>query len=691
MNNVLQPEYCEFHVLCLLNCCLPTLGPCFSCAPLDPEWKPLCFVDVAGMLSRLFTQLVRPHHFPPHSVSRDRSNLPEVNSLMSRTTNRTFYEVAVEPSASALLQAVSQATSSADTSRNDVHDNVRHEGATDRQPLPNYVAFNFNFKPDSTHDCRKGALFQPSLNRAQTTDWQLELESNEAENDAGSSTTVSVSDAARKKPAHVFTGPQTAAKAYDLVLVWDAAARMYRLDQLAATFSLKYERSKTTLSDQSQQVWASSSARPAKRATNEGSVSRTAATSTTTNSTQNSRHSVIAPNRGSSRLSEVDDGSSEARTASSSGKLGGLKLRSRASASTLPVRRSSRRSLAVEMEEFEDQPDTSAEPPVSDTISRSRRSSTLQTSQQRIPTESSKKANADEVSDTDPAVALRRRRRRSSQTQAEDTSNSPRGQSPSADTGALAAAAEGGEEPDAMEGEDDDLARALERELEREIEIEMHDISENDEQVPPAQMQAPPKTDRALSPVSRLKHSERQNRISTPNAHTPDSDDVATVRPSLSLRHLKRPASPQMHEPAPNPTASIGLGLQQTGVGITPTASPHLETASPRPAFSPKEDSIADSSKMSDGFKEVARNEDDEDDDLQDFAAELDLSLAEAPDASPAAALPAVAEQRKSSRASTAAQSAAEYRGGRTGARQVRKAYGLGGPRQEEEELEDSD
>lgn len=343
----------------------------------------------------------------------------------------------------------------------------------------------------------------------------------------------------------------------------------------------------------------------------------------------------------------------------------------------------------MEMEEFEDQPDTSAEPPVSDTTSRSRRSSTLQASERRIPTES-KKANADEVSDTDPAVALRRSRRRSSQTQAEDTFNSPRGQSPSADTGALAAA-EGGEEPDAMEGEDDDLARALERELEREIEIEMHDISENDEQVPPAQMQAPPRTDRALSPVSRLKHSERQNRISTPNAHTPDSDDVATVRPSLSLRRLKRPASPQMHEPAPNPTASIGLGLQQTGVGITPNASPHLETASPRPAFSPKEDSIADSSKMSDGFKEAARNEDDEDDDLQDFAAELDLSLAEAPDASPVAAIPAVAEQRRSSRASTAAQSAAESREGRTGARQVRKAYGLGGPRQEEEELEDSD
>ena len=116
--------------------------------------------------------------------------------------------------------------------------------------------------------------------------------------------------------------------------------------------------------------------------------------------------------------------------------------------------------------------------------------------------------------------------------------------------------------------------------------------------------------------------------------------------------------------------ASIGLGLQQTGVGITPTASPHLDVASPRSTSQATED--------------APREDEEDDDDLDGFAAELDMSLAEIPDASPVIASAPVVEKRKSSRPYTAAQNSGD-------SRQVRKAYGLGGPRQEEEELEDSD
>ncbi len=93
----------------------------------------------------------------------------------------------------------------------------------------------------------------------------------------------------------------------------------------------------------------------------------------------------------------------------------------------------------------------------------------------------------------------------------------------------------------------------------------------------------------------------------------------------------KRSFSPSSDRssPAPQSTASIGLGLQQTGIGITPTASPQLGVASPNPAGAHVASSIVESSVTHDSpiRNEGGEEEEEEDDDLDDFAAELDMSL----------------------------------------------------------------
>lgn len=600
---------------------------------------------------------------------------------MSRDRNRRFHEVTVEPSASALLEAVSQAGKG--SAHSDIHDILRHEEASPGRPLPSYFSVNFNFKPDSTHDCKKGALFQPGPSRNSNADWQLELESNEHDHDADST----AEDAGKKKPAHVFTGPQTAAKAYDLVLVWDQTARVYRIDRIASTLSLKYERSKTTLSTQSHEVWTNDAAKAKKRSTQAGSVARSA------DRQGESRSSATSLTRDTGL-----QGTDRTPFAASNSWSGELKLRSKASTVMAPVRRSSRRSIAVEMEEFDDRPEAPAEPPSVASVSQSKRSSLphedeppgkAEAKKAKLPAPSEK-----QTSPIESAGSLRRSRRRSSQAQAEEPSSPPPQPPPQRTlTGTFEPTGEEKDETgENLEADDDDLALELEKELEREIEIEMEDVSESNEPTPAMESGSETKrlTKRSLSPVSRLKFSDRQVKIDTPKAHTPDPDDVSVLRMSSLSKCVKRSISPSadrstpVHDDrrtAPQSSASIGLGLQQTGVGITPTASPHLDVASPVEASQP-----------SDAFEETAREDgdEDEDDDLDDFAAELDMSLAEVPDAPPVAA-PAVVEKRRSSRAYTATQNASHGRPSSSAPRQVRKAYGLGGPRQEEEELEDSD
>ncbi|SPO22028.1 uncharacterized protein UTRI_02023_B [Ustilago trichophora] len=618
---------------------------------------------------------------------------------MSRDRIRRFQEVTVGPSASALLEAVSHAGS-----HGDVHDTLRHEEVfTNRQPLPNYFALNFNFKPDSTHDCKRGALFQPGPSRNTNADWQLELESHEADQEAVSGSAMD--ETAKKKPAHIFTGPQTAAKAYDLVLVWDEAAQVYRLDRIASAFSFKYERSKTVLSNQSQDVWTKETAKSKKRSIQDGPLARSDISASGSVRPGEAQSSAALLER-----NQTSQGAERSSRPSSSSKSGDLKLRGKTSTAMTPVRRSSRRSIAVEMEEFDDGPETLVEPSTSSSTDHVKRSSMPQ--EEDPPTrQESKKAKVaappeKSASPSEPAGGLRRSRRRSSQAQVEEASSPPHRRRSSETS--EPAIVEKVEEPQTLEGDDDDLALELERELEREIEIEMEDASEAEEQAAPAPISsslvAKRSTDRSISPVSRLKHAERQMKVNTPKAHTPDLDDVPVPRSSSLSKSFKRTTSPSTDRSAPaddtrappsQPTASIGLGLQQTGVGITPTASPHLDVASPTPASvkSPRDlVSPTEPSKSSGKLEDAVHDggDEDEDDDLDDFAAELDMSLAEAPEAPPVAP-PAAVEKRRSSRAYTAAQSAANTRADSYAPRQIRKAYGLGGPRQEEEELEDSD
>lgn len=504
---------------------------------------------------------------------------------MSGGSRRRFHPVAIEPSASALLAAPS-ASRSPDTA----------------QPLPSYVALNFNFKPDSTHDCRKGALFQPTSGRNSNADWQLELESTEDPPDAGPS--AGPDDNGSKKPAHIFTGPQIAAKTYDVVLVWDEKEKVYRMDRIASSFALKYERSKTVLSSTSQDAWKGGAGRPKKRSIGDSIASQR------------------APAASSSTVP---------RTAGQ----GELKLRSKTSSAATPVRRSSRRGLAVEMEEFESPSRASADDTEPACANVSKRRSPSPDRKPPVAEESKRvksTASSTERGSTDEvAGGLRRSRRRSSQTQTDDSS-----------------AAAKSDPPGSADGEDDGLALELERELERELEVEVQDVAEVEEPMPPSDPShttSKPTSTRTLSPVSRLKKAERGLKIDTPKAHTPDP-----ALPSASTS----PSSPRFAPAATDSSASIGLGLHSTGVGITPTSSPHLDLASPK--------------SMS---KAIPDEEEEEDDGLDDFAAELDMSLAEVPAAQPV-------EKRRSSRAQGVP-------------RVERKAYGLGGPRQEEEELEDSD
>ena len=484
----------------------------------------------------------------------------------------------------------------------------------------------------------------------------------------------------------MFKGPQTAVKAYDLVLVWDKTANVYRLDRIASAFSLKYERSKTTLSAQSQDVWERSTV-PAKKRNVADDISTPRSAAAGARGNVKRLDSSVGHDLGSHSA-----GSSTAPPSIKSS--GELKLRSRTSTVQAPVRRSSRRSLAVEMEEFEDRRESPSESSSATPANRPKRSSLSKESEIRskgdnkrvkLPDSGIERGSTDE-----PAGGLRRSRRRSSQAQAEEEASQSTVREP--DPAPEADAVEG------MEGDDDDLALELERELERELEVDMQDVVAPEEQAPsgaaPSHNIATSTSNRSLSPISRLKLGERQMKISTPKAHSPDLDDTSAYPSPTKTNSLKRSISPLTDRSdagnggTKSTSASIGLGLHQTGVGITPTASPQFGIASPiESSRSPLalEQNAAPDVDSDDVDSDDAEDGEEEDDDLQDFAAELDMSLAEVPDPVPASA-PAVVEKRRSSRAHTASQSVPGAR-----SRQVRKAYGLGGPRQEEEELEDSD
>ncbi|PWN53846.1 hypothetical protein IE53DRAFT_359683 [Violaceomyces palustris] len=198
---------------------------------------------------------------------------------------------------------------------------------------------------------------------------------------------------------------------------------------------------------------------------------------------------------------------------------------------------------------------------------------------------------------------------------------------------------------------------------------------------------------------------------------------------------------------------AIGLGLQSTGSGITPNSSPRVEfdlsqsvpsPKTPKPvstgaasasvaatgwqpppirsasSFNPYDDEDDESDDDEEEEDEEEDDDDDDDDDLDDFAAQLDMSLAESgtpveqaePPSAPSGSTAVNRKTKKGGDRSAGPRNAGgaalssshgPTRGKMNGnesssaskpsqarARQ-RKAYGLGGRREEEEALEDSD
>ncbi|PWY98465.1 hypothetical protein BCV70DRAFT_201774 [Testicularia cyperi] len=212
-------------------------------------------------------------------------------------SKRDLYDVTVEPSAAQLLRARS--------------DNA-NEGSSS---LSNLFSFSYNFKPDSASDSTRGALFAQGSRPSDTSDWLLELEAEGASSSSSHDAhqTVEASGSATRKPAHVFSGPQHPAKTFDLVLVWDDVSQSYRLDRMASVFTLKYERSKTTLSDKSHRAWSEDAQLAKRRATEDSPRQQTRDESRTKKMPVTNQRSRTAlqtpatdvPRRSSRRLSQA--------------------------------------------------------------------------------------------------------------------------------------------------------------------------------------------------------------------------------------------------------------------------------------------------------------------------------------------------------------------------------------------------
>ncbi|PWN39398.1 hypothetical protein IE81DRAFT_31826 [Ceraceosorus guamensis] len=106
-----------------------------------------------------------------------------------------------------------------------------------------HASVKLNFRPSSAPhpNSSTGALYAQSA--ANSSSWTLEIvaPSNDATSNAQSK-------------ASRFTGERTPGKEVEFVAVWDPESRTYVLSPLACTYSLKHDRSATTLSERAQQL-----------------------------------------------------------------------------------------------------------------------------------------------------------------------------------------------------------------------------------------------------------------------------------------------------------------------------------------------------------------------------------------------------------------------------------------------------
>ncbi|SPO38119.1 uncharacterized protein PSFLO_03596 [Pseudozyma flocculosa] len=555
--------------------------------------------------------------------------------------------------------------------------------------LPSLFSLRYNFKPESVADSTRGILHHPSRNPA--SDWQLEL-------DAASSTSASApatapssqsqdSATSNSRAAHVFTGSQHAAKGLDCVLVWDAERKTYVLDRIASTFNLKLERSRTSLSDPA--FDALSGTGPSRKQKRRRTDMQQAEGIASAFSRAHDRKAESAVQRASSRLSSV---TRSAVTPSSSSR----------DASPMSSASRGRTSLGQTIEDVGLAVD------------------------ETVPGKEEEAADLDDEDDLAHALELELGNLSEDEPQRSPTStSSPQPQPPSATS--------------RKEILDTSIDKAANRFTPEAI---------------AASTTASPNVARfrlKRNPVSRgvsedsLQAGGSTPLPVTPALHTPSGD--LTASPAFSSR------SRGGHSVAPLDGATfarsdidspMGLGLQTLGHAATPAGSPRIaevrdaaaaRASTPPPTtaqtleepiavdWKPKhaddargasasygaghEDSVDDEDEDDEDEEEGAEEEDDDDDDgLDDFAAELDLTLADndagAPpsdeavpvEEAPAATDTATSARRASRVAPTgttrqplrlAAPASSDRSGGR------RKVYGLGGPREEEDDLEDSD
>ncbi|KAN0059697.1 hypothetical protein ACQY0O_008269 [Thecaphora frezii] len=198
---------------------------------------------------------------------------------------------------------------------------------TQTQPpqLPSLFSFKYNFKPESVADSDRAILHNPSQHPS--SPWQLEVAASSS-SAAAPSRASSQSEpsahpanehASSSRAAHVFTGPQHSAKSLDCLLVWDPARKVYVLDRLASTMTLKFERSKTSLSDAAFDILSGNAPRSKRkrRPAEQEELDRGYA-STNTYDCSSSSASASATQHSASRLSSATRVGSSARPSSDS-------------------------------------------------------------------------------------------------------------------------------------------------------------------------------------------------------------------------------------------------------------------------------------------------------------------------------------------------------------------------------------
>ena len=638
------------------------------------------------------------------------------------------------------------------------HGGSQSEGRS-QSPLPALFSLKYNFKPESVADSTRGVLHNPSS--SSTAGWQLELDAGATLSNSSLDTPTSSPTKATglsKKPAHTFSGSQSSARNLDCVLVWDPRSRSYTLDRLAATLTLKFERSKTNLSDAADQVLSGQS-----HIANRKRTTSPPAPSSSSNSSMQRTTS-----RGSL---DMDRGPRS------------LSAQARPAADRLNSQRSLH-STRAQVEEFDDL-EVESRFIANETECRGKQGDVAVKA-----SASMSKPKEDSTLKHQTQETAKLLKRASSIDSAEERRKRPK--APESPTTSEHEKSKQSEHADMYEG--DELAMALEMELEMQLDRESEDESAAEhlrkvrEDLHSGQRDAhmtvakSPTTSPGLSndelarTTSTKVHVDDLSRKMAPDRSTPVRGDVNTESPAapsewarlhpLRRGELQRQASEDSHRTLdtiptpgvgsspllagvaevesvveddkispPSPQAFIGLGLRQTGSGITPISSPatgmsrgpsreggsvadgksrEIGTApspnavvwKPKPiprnlgteqTFEDEEDDSEDADEDEDDDDDDGdedEEDDDDDDGLEDFAAELDMSLAE-PATPVEPAKPSIIAQvdtsRRGSIQSRRTSLPQQAKSSSASQSRARKVYGLGGRREEEDDLEDSD